>query len=164
MAKRKSSKGLFSTANIFRFLAAVLAIAAFCMMFGNQVKMETKTIIGNGSPEYSFSDTFFSDWGSPLGFIGYILILVGGLAACLLVLAKFSKTSKLVVNLLVVAILLAGTILVFLTAAPLKGGNITVFGVQVANAKFVLTAFPIIAGILGAVSTGCVLAGFLMDK
>lgn len=164
MAKKKSSKSLFSTANIFRFLAAILAIVAFCLMFGNQVKLDAKSIIGNGASEFSFSDTFFSDWGSPLGFIGYLLILLGGLASCLLAFAKFGKGSKLIINLLVVAILLAGTVLIFLTAVPLKGGNITVFGMQVANAKFVLTAFPIIAGILGAVSTGTVLAGFLMDK
>ena len=167
MAKRKKSKGLLSTANIFRFLAAICAVAGFCMMFGNQLKITSKAIlIGEATSQVSFSDTFFGNGGNPLGFIGYMLILVGGLAACLLVFAKFSKGTKLIVNLLVAALLLAGTVLVFLTAVPFQGqsGTATVWGYEVGKITIGLTAFPIIAGVLGAVSTGCVLAGFLMDK
>ena len=165
MAKKKISKGLFSTANIFRFLAAILAIVAFCLMFGNQLKVTSKVVLlGEGTSYVSFSDTFFGDGGNPLGFIGYILVLVGGLAACLLAFAKFSKSSKLIVNLLVAALLLAGTVLVFLTAVPFQGGSAKVFGYEVGKVTISLAVFPIIAGILGAVSTGSVLAGYLMDK
>ena len=165
MAKRKKSKGLFSTANIFRFLAAVLAIVAFCLMFGNQLKVTSKVVLlGEGTTEISFSDTFFGNSGNPLGFIGYILVLVGGLATCLLAFAKFSKSSKLIVNLLVAAILVAGTVLVFLTAVPFQGGSATVFGFEVGKVTVGLAIFPIIAGVLGAVATGCELAGFLIDK
>ena len=162
MAKRKSSKKSLSTANIFRFLTAVLAIVAFCLMFGNQIKVTGKAVIlGEGTIEYSFSDTFFSDGGNPLGFFGYLLILVGGLAACLLAFLKLKKTPRVVCNLLVIALLIAGTVLVFLTAVPFQGNNFKLG--NLASSTVGLTVFPIIAGILGALSAGCATAGFLME-
>ena len=148
MAKRKKSKSLFTVQNILRFVAAALGIGAFFFMFGNQVKVSA-TFILTISGEASFSDTFFSNWGSPLGFIGYLLLLIGGAAACILALAKFDKGVRTVVNLLVGVILLTGSVLVFLTAVPINGAS--------------LLACPIIAGMLGAFATLCVCCAFALD-
>ena len=149
MAKRKKSKSLFTVQNILRFVAAALGIGAFFFMFGNQVKVTGNLWIVSVSGELSFSDTFFSNGGSPLGFVGYLLLLIGGAAACILALAKFDKGVRTVVNLLVGVILLTGSVLVFLTAVPINGAS--------------LLACPIIAGMLGAFATLCVCCAFALD-
>ena len=150
MAKRKKSKGLLTVSNILRFIAAALGIGAFFFMFGNQVKVTANLWIVSLNGELSFSDTFFSNGGSPLGFIGYLLLLFGGLTTLLLVFVQFKKNARVLANLLAAVILLSGAVLVFLTAVPIKSAS--------------LLAMPIIAGILGAVSTGLVVCAFLLEK
>ena len=150
MAKRKKSNGLLTPANILRLAAAVLAIAAFCFMIGNQVKVTANLWVVSLNGELSFSDTFFSNGGSPIGFSGYLLVLVCGLGAFMLAVAKLEKGAKTLVNLLVAVVLLAGAVLVFLTAAPINGASLLIM--------------PILAGVFGSVATVLVCCAFVLDK
>ena len=125
--------------NVLKCGALVLAIVAFCMMFGNQLSY---TLLGE-KYEIAYNDALFGEGGAIISFVGYLLILIGGLVGGLLILLKTSENIKKYVTLGVAALIILGAVFVFIEAAVFKT---TIMGTEIADK---LTAFPIVGGVLG---------------
>ena len=129
-------KKILSVPFISRALAAVLGIVAFFFMFGNQVKGATSGRL------YTFQQTFFEETaylkGSPLGFVGYLLILIGALCVCV-----------------AVVLLVLGAIFTFLIPSSVN---------TIAYITYNATTFPVLAGVFGLLATVLALVGFVFDE
>ncbi|MBQ9448265.1 MAG: hypothetical protein IJU60_00130 [Acholeplasmatales bacterium] len=146
-------KKILSVPFISRALAAVLGIVAFFFMFGNQVKGATSGRL------YTFQQTFFEETaylkGSPLGFVGYLLILIGALCVCALAFVKVKKPFNYVCNCVAVVLLVLGAIFTFLIPSSVN---------TIAYITYNATTFPVLAGVFGLLATVLALVGFVFDE
>ena len=150
-------KKLLTLGNIIKAGAVLFGLIAFFMMFTNQAYVE---LLGNKS-YVEFADAFFKDGGSPIGFVGYLLVLLAALAVCaFVVLPLFVKIEgKLVkiINLALAFVLLLGAIFILVEAAAINGVKDT--------EAYHLAAGPIVGGIFGIVSALAVAASeFIPQK
>lgn len=146
-------KQILTLRNLIKLGALVFAIAAFCMMFGNQL---TFTLLGKVY-YVKFDDALFGDHGAILSFVGYLLMLIAGIVAGLLVFLKAPENVKKYVALGVAVVMLTGAIFVFVEAAVVNN--------SVGSETYKLHAFPIIGGILGVVGALAIAASeFVPDK
>ena len=138
--------------------ALLFAIAAFCMMFGNQL---TPVLSGHKGDPIAFDDALFGDHGAVLSFVGYLLMLISGLIACLLVFLKAPDNIKKYVGLGVAVLLVVGAVFVFVEGAIVTNS----YKDALLNVKYELTVFPILGGIFGCVAGAAVAASeFVPDK
>ena len=136
--------------NVLVCLGFVFGLVAFFMMFTNQLYAS-----GYGITVYvGFKDALFGDGGAPLSFVGYLLVLLAALGACLLALTKDAKISKL--GILCAAVLsLVGAIFIFLEAAIVNGDS----------SLYHLAAGPVIGGIFAILAAVLFAAAVLLkDK
>ena len=132
--------------SLLRMLGALLAIVAFVAMFFAKQAVHSDSALR----EYVFADfgngAFFGsdDYkGNVLGFIGYLFVLLGGLAGLAFVFIDEILGKDLTKKLSFVAggVALLGAIFIFLFAAVLNGVN--------NRNDLVLDAAPIVFGIFG---------------
>ena len=110
-------KKLLTLGNILKVCAALFGLLAFFMMFTKQLWL------GNSSNKafVAFQDALFDkDYGSWISFVGYLLLLIGGLGMCAMVFLQDKKLAKLITLCLAGALLL-GAIFVFIEAAVVNG-------------------------------------------
>lgn len=150
-------KQILTLRNLIKLGALLFAIAAFCMMFGNQLT----AYLGNTKiGEIKFDDALFGDHGSVLSFVGYLLMLIAGIVAGLLVFLKAPDNIKKYIALGVAVVLIIGAIFVFVEGAVVQNANKGYL-----NYKYQLTVFPILGGIFGIVAGLAVAASeFVPDK
>ena len=132
-------KKLLTLGNILKACAAIFGLLAFFMMFTKQLWL------GNSSNKafVAFQDALFDkDYGSWISFVGYLLLLIGGLGMCAMVFLKDKKLAKLITFCLAGALLL-GAIFVFIEAAVVNGR------IDSALFQYKLTAGPVFSGIFG---------------
>ena len=132
-------KKLLTLGNILKVCEALFGLLAFFMMFTKQLWL------GNSSNKafVAFEDALFDkDFGSWISFVGYLLLLIGGLGMCAMVFLKDKKLAKLITLCLAGALLL-GAIFVFIEAAVVNGR------IDSALFQYKLTAGPVFAGIFG---------------
>ena len=163
-------KKYLTLSNILACVAFVLAVVAFAMMFTDQLFVEVKSILGNGTATVTFSDAFFSDGGSPIGFIGYLLVLVGGIVAVLLSCPAFLKKKNQRALAIACASLLVivGGVLILLEASLVNsntGAKNWNIGTLVSGSSYQLTVTAVLGGVFGIVSglLSCA-GGFLAKK
>lgn len=141
---------------ILRLAALVLAIVAFCMMFGANVNYVSDNIITGKSsatlPIFGDSDAGIEAVGGVI--VGYILILVGGLVPVATALLLKNKTIDLVAVAAAIIMVVVGAILVFCAASLFKSvngdGTFTFSGI--ASGKYELGAGAVVGGILAIVA------------
>lgn len=161
-------KKYLTLSNVLAVCALVLAILAFAFMFTDQLMISVKSLVGDGTSTVAFDKAFFSDSGSVAGFIGYLLVLVGGLCACTLnVFVKKSTGKTLAVAILSLAVI-AGGVLIFLEPVIVNnntGAKSWDIGGIVSGSGFYSTPTAIVAAIAGIVSglLSCT-SGFLAKK
>ena len=145
--------------SLLRMFAALLAIVIFVSMFiATQINHAEFSNIN-----LSWNDTFFGDGiynAAPIGFIGYLLIIIGGLAGLAFVfideLIGKDLTKKL--SFVVGAAMVVGGALILLNGVFFRAINNVSFDYR-------LAAGPIVFGILGVVAGACnVAAPILEDK
>lgn len=142
--------------NVLKLGAFLFAIAAFCMMFGNQL---IPSVGGTKGDPMAFDDCLFGEHGAVISFVGYLLMLIGGLIGCLLVFLKASDNIKKYVSLGVGVLIIVGAVFVFIEAPVFQNANNGII-----NVKYSLTAFPILGGIFGIIAGGAIGASeFLPD-
>ena len=147
--------------SLLRMFAALLAIIAFVSMFF------AKQIVhaDNSKLFFSWTQVFFGDapWKATVfGFIGYLFIIIGGLAGLAFVFIDEMIGKDLTKTLSYVAggLMLLGALFIFLTGVFFRAFN-DGFGVK----NYHLAAGPIVFGILAAVAGACnVAAPILEDK
>ena len=129
---------------LLKFVVGALGIVAFIMMFMDQLSIE---ILGQAK----FDEVLFgteSTEGAIIGFVGYLLLLVGGVLVLFTAVSK-SRFSNFICIISGVAMLL-GSIFVF----SIKGAFIDANSMSAAKDYIKLTFAPILAGVLGIL--GCV--------
>ena len=138
-------KKLLTLQNILKAIAAVLCLVAFFLMFTNQVFWK----VGNSKFYFEYQDALFGDHGAVISFVGYLMILLGGLGMCAVIFLKDKKLAKMITICLAGALLL-GAIFVFIEAAVVNG-RADVDGL------YHLAAGPVIAGIFAILAAllGC---------
>lgn len=149
MAKssKKSNSGKIGIEVLIRIIGAILCVVAFCMMFTEQLKVEgTIPLLGTVSTKYGFQDVLFGSdslTGATWAFIGYLLILVGGiLVPVLSFIGLKNKNISMILGLLGVACVIAGAVLVFCVGGMWSSLNSI-------DSKYIYLLFgPIFAGIL----------------
>ncbi len=132
--------------------AALLAIVAFFFAFASPMT----TSVGSQSSNLAFDKVYFPENGNaaPLGFVGFVLALVAGLAICCSSfvkdpIGKFVKIGAL-------AVLLLAVIFMFCAVANYKSANADLVKfAEAAGTKFKLGAGPIVGGIFGIAGIGC---------
>ena len=133
-------KKFLTLPNVLKCGAAVFGLAAFFLMFGNQLYAEVL-----GKKGYvAFDSALFGDNGSVITFIGYLLILLSVCAVCVLVFVKLDAKIKKFVNLGLAGILVLGAVFVFIEAAVVNG--------RLGASLYHLAACPILAGIFAIVA------------
>ena len=144
-------KKLLTLRNVIRIGAVVFALVAFFLMFADQLYVE---VLGKRG-YVEFDDAFFEDGGAPISFVGYLLILIAGLAVCAFVFLPLDAKIKKFASFGFALLLVLGAVFVFIEAAVVNGdGN-----------AYHLTAAPVIAGILAILAGIAVCAAeFLPDK
>ena len=149
--KGKNMKKLLTLGNVVKVCAVLFALVAFFLMFSDQLYVE---LLGNRG-YVKFDDAFFSDNGAPISFVGYLLVLIAGLAVCALVFLPLEAKLKKFISFGLAVLLVLGAVFIFIEAAVVNGdGN-----------AYHLTAGPIIAGILAILAGIAVcLAEFLPEK
>lgn len=162
--------------NILVWCAGLLAIVAFCMMFAPALK--APALMG-GYTDMAAADVFF-DKNVPAvaSVIGYVLVLLAGLAAVAVsFIVKDAKVAKLA-TLAAAVVLVVGAIMVFCTKANAVNANISYLvkqGAKRADAKDLskaayenikLAAGPVVAGIMAIISAGALAVSQLvkLDK
>ncbi len=162
-------KKYLTLSNILACLAFVLAVVSFAFMFTDQLQMTVKSILGSTTSTVSFSDTFFSDGGSIVGFIGYLLVLVGALAACFFACPSFlkKKNKRFLVVALCSLVVIAGGVLILLEPVFVNSNtgakNWNISGL-VSGSEFQGTVTAILAGVFGIVSGLLSCAGAFLAK
>lgn len=145
-----------------KWIGVILAIAAFCMAFTNQVILSAGSA---ASSEIGFQDVFFSeDVGGTtiVPFIGYCMILLGGLFALVSSLLT-EKLGKITIDVVGAIVALAGSILVVCMPQLYSEANAGIkFLVQI-GAELSLTATSIIAVLGGFVVAGLLVISFVFD-
>ena len=153
--------------NLLRMFAVLLAIAVFIGMFAAKQAICPDDALA----KYVFVDfkngAFFGDdaydYGNIPAFIGYILVLLGGLAGLAFVFIDEMIGKDLTKKLSFVAggLMLLGALFIFLTGVFFRAFNSDGVGIK----NYHLAAAPIVFGILGAVAGACnVAAPILEDK
>lgn len=142
----------FTLKNIIKAVAASFAFIAFILMFFNQVD-----VIGSG--KMNFVDSFFGRYGSPLSFVGYILIILSSLTIGGMIMLNVLEEKKRVVYFIVAGVLVVSSILIFIEGAIITN-NINTSGV-----KAQLLFPPVFAGILAFLAAiGICFSEFINDK
>lgn len=157
--------------NILACLGFVFGIVGFCMMFTDQL-CYTISSFGESAKAYiPFSDTFFDQDGSIIGFIGFLLIGVGALANCFVACPHFVKNlnTRKIITACLSLLILAGAILVFIQAAVINGkgnsGTLSIGGIALLHADFSLAIGPILGGVFAIASSLSYCVGvFCADK
>lgn len=159
-----------SLSNLLKGLVLVLAIVSFCMMFCNQLKyVVTVTYAGSRETVYKFNEVFFGTdtlKAAPLGFVGYILVLAGGLLTFFSVFLSNKKQHGLVLCLVTLGFLclVVGSVFIPLIKSTFQNANNATFSIgTLASGKFEMLAGPIIAGIASAVAALLNLIALLLD-
>ena len=144
-------KNLLTLRNVLKCGAVVLGLVAFFFMFGDQLYVEAF-----GARAYSaFDKALFSENGSVLSGIGYILAGVSALGTCALIFVDVPQ--KKFINLGLALVFIVSAVFVFLCASIVNG--------NVGGSAYHLTAFPIISGILSILAGLLVCASeFVKDK
>ncbi len=135
-------KKLLTLPNILKACAAVLGLVAFFLMFAKQL------VVGDSvRVYYGCKDTIFGDGGAIISFVGYLLVLLAGLAMCALVFVKLDDKVRKIVVFALAFLFLLGAIFIFIQASVVNGkyGNLR------------LTAGPVFAGIFAILAAllGC---------
>ena len=137
----------FLTLNLVVKAAGVLfALVAFFLMFAPQMMY----IVGSNTEYYTIGQAT-AGWegligdakGTALGLIGYILVILGAVGACVLVFLKLDAKIKMFAGLGAALLVLLGGIFVFCLAASFNAVNET--------EGFRLAGGAIVAGILALV-------------
>ena len=128
-------KKLLTLPNILKLAGALFGLIAFCLMFTNQIYSE---LLGK-KVFVEFNDALFGEYGSPISFIGYLLILIASLGLVALVLLKLDKKNGKLIAFCIAGILLLGAIFVFIEAAVING--------KVNGNAYHLAAGPVFAGV-----------------
>ena len=138
--------------NIIRAASAFLAFVGFIFMFFNQVEVTAQGKI-------NFVDSFFGNHGSPLAFVGYILLIAASLTTVGMIFLTVVEEKKRYVYLILAAVLVVASIFVFIEGAIITS-NINLDGI---TARLLFA--PAFAGILAIISAlGLCFAEFITDK
>lgn len=132
---------------LLKFVVGALGIVAFIMMFMDQLSIEIFGQKGTGKFDEILFGTESSE-GAIIGFIGYLLLLVGGVLVLFTAVSK-SRFSNFICIISGVAMLL-GSIFVF----SIKGAYLDANSMNAAKDYIKLTFAPVLAGVLGIL--GCV--------
>jgi len=133
-------KRFLTLPNVLKCVAAVFGLAAFFLMFGNQLYAEVlgkKAYVG-------FDAALFGDNGSVITFIGYLLVLLSVCAVCALVFVKLDAKLGKAIDLGLAGVLVLGAVFVFIEAAVVNG--------RLGASPYHLAACPILAGIFAIVA------------
>ena len=148
--------------SLVRMFAALLAITVFVSMFiAKQIIHADKDYLF-----FNWTETFFggdANKASVFGFIGYLLVFIGGLAGLAFVFIDEIIGKDLTKTLSFVAggVIVLGAILILLTGVFFRAFNSDGFGVK----KYHLAAGPIVFGILAIIAgLGNAAAPILEDK
>ena len=151
-------KKYFTLPNILACLAFALGIAGFCMMFTDQLYYLITSIAGNAKVYIPYSNVFFDSDGTIVGFIGYIIIAVAAIAACIISCPHFVKDLKVrrIIIFCLAVLSVIGAILVLIQSAVINGrgysGTISIGSYNIVNASFYLAIGPILGGAFGILS------------
>lgn len=138
--------------NIIRASSAFLLLVGFVLMFFNQVDVTY-------SGKMSFTDAFFGRYGSPITFVGYILLIVSSLTIGGMILLGVLEEKKRIVYFVVAVVLVAASIFIFIEGAVITS-NINVNGTV---ARILLP--PALAGVFAILAAlGLCFAEFITDK
>ena len=140
---------------LLRIVAALCAVAAFCMMFADQISFVVTSILGGGETTVSIFGDADADLKPVTGaIVGYIIILVGALIPVITALFIDNKTVDLIGVALGVIAVVVGVVLVFNVVELFKTANNVSDGSfgSLASATYKVLAAPIVAGILGIVA------------
>jgi len=133
---------------IIRLAAAVLALVAFFLMFGEQLRLNGG-ILGTGAIENTtvyFGDSDSSTKGAGIVFVGYLLVLLAGIASPVVALLIKDKKIELIVTITCAVVLVLGAIFVLIAKSAFAGAN------DVEARYILLQPCPIVAGILAIVA------------
>ena len=146
--------------SLIRMFAALLAIAVFISMF------IAKQIVhaDNDSLFFTWTEAFFGDSGfnaTVFGFIGYLFVLIGGLAGLAFVFIDeiIGKDLTRLLSFVAGGVMVLGAIFMLLTGVFFRAFNSDGFGIK----KFHLAAGPIVFGILSIVAGACVAAAPILE-
>lgn len=147
MAKsKKASSGKVGLEVVFKLIGALLCVVAFCLMFADQLSIDLGPL---GTANVSFGHAFFGYAESgvqiynaaPLGFIGFLLVLVGGiLVPVLAFIGLKNKNLSMVLTLVGVLVIIVGAILIFCEGSAFSKAN--------SDATISLLFAPILGGII----------------
>ena len=138
--------------NVIRASCAILLFVGFFFMFFNQVDVTY-------SGKMSFSEAFFGKYGSPLTFVGYLILLLSSFTTGGMILLNVQEEKKKVIYFIVVGILLVAAIFLFIEGAVITN-NIGQNGI---NARLLLP--PVLAGVFAVISSlALCFAEFVSDK
>ena len=148
--------------SLVRMFATLLAIAAFISMFIAKqiVHVRYDNLFCN------WTETFFGGDGfkaSVFGFIGYLFVLIGGLAGLAFVFIDeiIGKDLTKLLSFVAGGVMLVGALFILLTGVFFRAFNSDGMGIK----DFHLAAGPIVFGILAAVAGCCnAAAPILEDK
>ena len=151
--------------SLLRMFAAMLAIAAFIAMFvGKQVEHpEYSGVFADFSNGAFFGGTNMWKYGNFISFIGYLLILVGGLAGLAFVFIDeiIGKDLTKKLSFVVGGAMLVGAITLFLSGPLFNAFN----GIKSNYNMLSTSAAPIVFGVLAVIAAACnAAAPILEDK
>ena len=146
--------------SLLRMFAALLALVIFVSMFiATQIYRE-----GMSHVNYSWNQTFFGDSvynkASPAGFIGYLFILIGGLAGL-----AFVFIDDVIVRYLTKILAFGAGCLMVVGGALILLNGVFFRAINELSSEYHLAAGPIVFGILGVLAGAMdVAAPILEDK
>ena len=146
--------------SLVRMFAALLAIVVFVYMF------IAKQIVhaDNDKLFFTWTEAFFGDNGfkaTVFGFIGYLFVLIGGLAGLAFVFIDeiIGKDLTRLLSFVAGGVMVLGAIFMLLTGVFFRAFNSDGFGIN----RFHLAAGPIVFGILSIVAGACVAAAPILE-
>ena len=146
--------------SLVRMFAALIAIIVFISMF------IAKQIVhaDNEKLFFTWTEAFFGDNGfkaTVFGFIGYLFVLIGGLAGLAFVFIDeiIGKDLTKLLSFVAGGVMVLGAIFMLLTGVFFRAFNSDGFGIK----KFQLAAGPIVFGILSIVAGACVAAAPILE-
>ena len=148
--------------SLVRMFAALLAIAVFVSMFIAKQIVHVRY----DNLFFNWTETFFGGDGfkaSVFGFIGYLFVLIGGLAGLAFVFIDeiIGKDLTKLLSFVAGGVMLVGALFILLTGVFFRAFNSDGMGIK----DFHLAAGPIVFGILAAVAGCCnAAAPILEDK